>query len=243
MLPRLRQAVIAARDLDDVAGQLRSKLGLAEPYSDPEVERFGLRNAVFALKHTFIEVVSPIRPDAPAARLLERRGGDTGYMLMFQVEDLAAARERVRVAEVREALDFSLDGMAEVHLHPADMRAAIVALSQPTPPSAWRWGGPEWESRSAPFELTGATITVAQPVAVVARWQTVLGTELYNVGLHVSADEFERGLTEIMLAAEDPEQVPEQRGPLVIGGVRIVFESKDEVEKRREATVFEESTG
>src|SRR5437660_11727749 len=115
-LPRLRQAVIAARDLDDVAGQLRSKLGLPEPYNDPEVERFGLRNAVFALKDTFIEVVSPVRADAPAARLLERRGGDTGYMLMFQVEDLEAARERVRLAEVREALDFSLDGMAEVHL-------------------------------------------------------------------------------------------------------------------------------
>jgi hypothetical protein len=164
-------------------------------------------------------------------------------MLMFQVEDLEAARERVRVAEVREVLDFSLDGMSEVHLHPADMRAAIVALSQPAPPAAWRWGGPGWEDRSAPYELTGATITVTQPVAVVARWQTILGTELHNIGLRVSADEFERGLTEIILAAEAPEREPEQRGPLVIGGVRIVFESKDEVEKRRATSVFEDTTG
>jgi hypothetical protein len=130
--------------------------------------------------------------------------------------------------------------MAEVHLHPADMRGAIVSLSSPDPPDAWLWGGPEWRTRSAPFELTGATITVTRPVAVVDRWQTVLGAELYEIGIRVSADEFERGLTEIILAAQEPEQEPEQRGPLVIGGVRFVFESKEEAEKRRTTSVFEE---
>ena len=239
--PRLRQAVIAARDLDDVAGQLRSKLGLAEPYQDPEVERFGLRNAVFALGDTFLEVVSPIRADASAARLIERRGGDTGYMLMFQVDDLDAARTRARDIDIREVFDVSVDGMAEVHLHPADTRGAIVALSRPRPDDAWRWGGPEWQRRSAPYLLTGATITVTQPVTVADRWQTFLGAELYNIGIRISADEFERGLTEIILAAEDPEQVPEQRGPLVIGGVRFVFEPKDATEKRRSSSVFEET--
>jgi glyoxalase-like protein len=237
--PRLRQAVIAARDLDQVAGQLRAKLGLAEPYQDPEVERFGLRNAVFALNDTFLEVVSPIRADAPAARLLERRRGDSGYMLMFQVDDLDAARERARALDVREVFDVSVDGMAEVHLHPADMRGAIVSLSRPQPPQQWRWGGPNWEERSAPYTLTGATVTVTQPVAVVDRWQTLLDTELYNIGIRVSADEFERGLTEIVLAADDPEQVPQQRGPLVIGGVRFVFEDKDATEERRSKSVFE----
>jgi hypothetical protein len=238
MLPRLRQAVIAASDLDAVASQLRSKLGLAEPYRDPAVEGFGLRNAVFALQDTFLEVVSPIPADASAARLLERRGGDSGYMLMFQVEDLAAARERARGAGVREVLDVSLDGMAEVHLHPADMRATIVSLSAPKPPDAWIWGGPHWRERSAPYQLTGATITVSQPVAVVDRWQTVLGTELFNVGVRVSADEFERGLTEIILAT-DEQHVPEQREPLVIGGVRFVFESREAQDARRTPSVFE----
>jgi hypothetical protein len=230
-LPRLRQAVIAARDLDAVANQLRSKLGLAEPYSDPAVEPFGLRNAVFALQDTFLEVVSPIRPDASAARLLERRGRDTGYMLMFQVDDLAPARARVRAAGVREVLDVSVDGMAEVHLHPADMRGAIVSLSRPQPPESWRWGGPGWHRRSAPHRVTGATLTVSQPVAVVDRWQTVLGCELGQIGIRVGADEFERGLTEIILAADDPDRVPEREEPIVIGGVRFVFESTDALER------------
>jgi hypothetical protein len=239
-LPRLRQAVIAARDLDAVANQLRSTLGLAEPYSDPAVEPFGLRNVVFALQDTFLEVVSPIRADASAARLLERRGGDTGYMLMFQVDDLAAARARVRAAGVREVLDVSVDGMAEVHLHPADMRGAIVALSRPRPPESWRWGGPGWHRRSTPHQVTGATVTVPQPAALVDRWQTVLGCELWQIGIQVGADEFERGLTEIILAADGPDRVPEREEPLVIGGVRFVFGSKDALE--RHPSVYAQSS-
>jgi hypothetical protein len=160
-------------------------------------------------------------------------------MLMFQVEDLEAARQRVRDAEVREVFDVSLDGMVEVHLHPADMRGAIVSLSRPQPPEAWRWGGPNWDQRGAPYRLTGATITTSEPVAMVDHWQTVLGAELFNLGIRASADEFERGLTEIFLAADNPEQVPEQRGPLVIGGVRFVFEPKEAMEERRSRSVFE----
>lgn len=74
---------MAARDLDGVCGRLRAELGLAEPFSDPAVGWFGLRNAVFALEDTFLEVVSPVRSDTAAGWLLERRGGDCGYMLMF----------------------------------------------------------------------------------------------------------------------------------------------------------------
>lgn len=228
MLPRLRQAVLAASDLDVVAGELRGTLGLGEPYADPGVERFGLRNAVFALGDTFLEVVSPIRPGTSAGRLLERRGGDTGYMLMFQVEDLAVARERARGEGVREVFEVSLDDMAEVHLHPADTKAAIVSLSQPEPPGSWRWGGPRWEARRAPLRVTGATITVAEPVGVAPRWQRMLGAELEKVGMRVAADEFERGLTEVILTPDRPENWASRREPIVIGGVRFVLELRQE---------------
>ena len=60
--PRLRQAVLAARELT-VADRLRDELGLAEPFADPGVWNFGLQNAVFALGDTFLEVVSPFRDD------------------------------------------------------------------------------------------------------------------------------------------------------------------------------------
>ncbi len=223
-LPRLRQAVIATRDLEGVAERLQRTLGLGEPYADPGVEHFGLRNAVFALGDTFLEVISPIRPDTSAGRLLDRRGGDTGYMLMFQVEDLAAARQRARRERVREVFQVSLKDMDEVHLHPADMRAAIVSLSQPKPPEAWRWGGADWQARSAPLRITGATITVAQPMGVAALWESILDAQFAEVGIRVSADEFERGLTEVILAADDPANRPARREPIVVGGVRFVFE-------------------
>jgi hypothetical protein len=226
VLPRLRQAVLAAHDLDAVAGQLRAQLDLGEPYCDPGVEVFGLRNAVFAVGDTFLEVVSPIRADAPAARLLERRGGDTGYMLMFQVESFDAARRRAREAGVREVLDISLDDIAEVHLHPGDMRGAIVSLSRPEPAEAWRWGGPGWRERSAPYRLSGATITVAEPASVADRWETVLGGELSGVGVQVNADGADRGLTEIILTVD--ETTERRQEPLVIGGVRFVFERRSD---------------
>src|SRR5437660_10082525 len=198
-LPRLRQAVIAAHDLDEVAGQLRSALGLSEPFADPGVEHFGLRNAVFALADSFLEVVSPIRPDTSAGRLLERRGGDCGYMLMLQVADLAAARDRVRKLGIREVFEVSLDDMAEVHLHPADIRGAIVSLSQPEPPAAWRWGGPNWQGRrGGGVELSGATLTVSQPVDIADGWAQIVDEPIGNTGVRASADEVERGRTEII---------------------------------------------
>jgi glyoxalase-like protein len=224
-MARLRQAVLAAGDLDAVAGTLRAELGLGEPYADPGVGHFGLRNAVFALDGTFLEVVSPVQPDTAAGRLLERRGGDCGYMLMFQVEDLEAARARARRLGIREVFDVSLEDIAEVHLHPADMRGAIVSLSAPQPPEAWRWGGPDWAARSAPLRVSGATVAVADPDAVAARWETVLGAEPSAAGIRFGADEAERGPVEIALAVRAERA---DRDPFEIGGVRFVFEFKEE---------------
>src|SRR5437588_8592735 len=104
---RFRQAVLAARDLDAAVGELRAALGLGEPYADPGVAYFGLRNAVFALGDTFLEVVSPAQPDTAAGRLIDRRGGDCGYMLMFQVADLAARRRQVQQLGIRAVFEVS----------------------------------------------------------------------------------------------------------------------------------------
>src|SRR3954469_2842499 len=98
---RLRQAVLVARDLDPVVEQLRGELPLAHPFHDPGVAHFGLRNAVMALGDTFVEVVSPQQEGTWAGRQLDRLGGDGGYMVMFQLDDIAAARERIARLGVR----------------------------------------------------------------------------------------------------------------------------------------------
>ncbi len=149
---------------------------LGEPFADPAVSYFGLENAVYAIGDTFLEIVSPVADDTAAGRLLDRRGGaECGYMVMFQVDDLDAVRERVRGAGIREVFAVDIDEIREVHLHPADIGGAIVSLSQPAPKESWKWGGPGWDSRAAPGEITGIRVAVAEPSAVRDRWDEIVG--------------------------------------------------------------------
>ena len=180
-----------------MAGELRERLGLGEPFADPGVAYFGLRNAVFALGDTFLEVVSPTQDGTAAGRLIDRRGGDCGYMLMFQVDELAPRRTAVGELGIREVFEVSVEDMAEVHLHPADIRGAIVALSQPTPPESWRWGGPDWEARSASRAIAGATVEVPDAGSTADRWRAVLGQEPEWLGIRLT--EGDRGLTEVVV--------------------------------------------
>jgi hypothetical protein len=216
--PRVRQVVLAAGDLDAAVAGLRAGLGstLGEPFGDPAVAAFGLRNAVFALGDTFLEVVSPLEPgpSTSAGRLLERRGGDCGYMIMVQVSDLPAARLRASVAGVREVFEVEVADMAEVHLHPADMRGAIVSMSTPVPVESWRWGGPEWAERGAGVGLSvaGVTVAVADAAATRGRWEAVLGG---LPGIGFDADPAERGLVGVQLAGPSPVS------PFEVAGVRF----------------------
>ena len=180
-MPRLRQAVLVARDLDPVVAELRATLGLGEPFHDPNVGHFGLRNAVMALGDTFVEVVSPVTDGTAAGRHLERRGGDGGYLVMFEVEDAAAARRRAAEAGIREVFAIELDDIVDVHLHPRDVGGAIVAIDEPRPAGSWRWGGPAWEGaipEFGPGRLTRVTVQAADPAAMAARWAHVLGVAL-----------------------------------------------------------------
>jgi hypothetical protein len=132
---RLRQVALVARELEPVVDDLGAVLGLEVAFRDPGVAEFGLRNAIFAIGDTFLEVVSPVRPDATAARFLERRGGDGGYMAIFQTTDLGAARARLERLGVRIVWEIAFDDIATIHLHPRDVGGAIVSLDEARPAS------------------------------------------------------------------------------------------------------------
>lgn len=175
---RLRQVVLAARQLDPVAAALQESLSLGEPFADPGVAEFGIHNAVYALGDCFIEVISPTGPSTAAGRWLDRRDGDGGYMLIFQLDDLEAARARATGLGVRVVWSADLPDISGTHLHPADMRGAIVSLDRADPPESWRWGGPQWTGkagRGAPGRLLGVEVAVADPGATADRWAQVLG--------------------------------------------------------------------
>jgi hypothetical protein len=232
---RLRQAVLVATELEPIAAALRSALGLGEPFRDPGVGEFGLANVVFALGDCFIEIVSPIKPDTAAGRHLARHGGDGGYMVLFDLENLAAARERAQALGVRVVWQIDLPDISGTHLHPADMRGAIVSLDRSDPYGTWRWGGPQWTGQvgtGAPGSLAGITVAVADPPAVAARWGEVLGVEVREDGerpllgledaqvlFEQGADAAEEGISEI--AVRTPAELPGGVEMIELGGVRL----------------------
>lgn len=174
----LRQAVVAARDLARVEAQLCRVFALEVAYRDPAVGFFGLVNAVMPVGTTFLEVVSPTRPDVTGARFLERRGGDAGYMLLVQTDDLASDRRRLAGMGVREVWSTELDDITAAHLHPVDTGGAILSLDQPNPPGTWRWGGPHWRDAmhtEVVDRVVGAELCARDPEALAQRWSDVLG--------------------------------------------------------------------
>src|SRR5207248_6529038 len=116
---------------------------------------------------------------------------------------------------VREVFAVSLEDVVEVHLHPGDMRGAIVSLSETRPPSSWRWGGPNWGERAAPALVSGATVSLEK--RATERWRTIIGGQ---AGLEYADDRTERGLIEVKLDG--------QGQPTEIGGVRFVFQNSKE---------------
>ena len=184
-LPRLRQVVLAATDLGAACEAIEKSLGAQDPFHDPGVGHFGLANAVYAIGDMFLEVVSPVRDGTAAGRYLQRRGGDAGYMVMFEVADEKATRARLDTLGVRLVHDHSHPDIVDMHLHPKDVPAAIVAVNICTPAGSWRWGGPGWVGAIPPHEPGGfvaMTVAAADPAALATRWAGVLGVDVIEAG-------------------------------------------------------------
>lgn len=178
---RLRQVAFAARDLDAAVNELRAALGIEVAFNDPGVGVFGLRNAVLPVGDTFLEVVSPVQADTAAGRYMARRGGDCGYMVMVQSEDADLDRRRAAELGVRVAWSIDLDDIRGTHLHPRDLGGALLSLDTPVPPSAWRWAGPDWESRrrsQVARAIVGVEMQCAERDTVASRWAALLGRVL-----------------------------------------------------------------
>jgi len=174
---RIRQIALVAEKLEPVVTDLCAVLDVEVCFRDCGVGEFGLVNALMPIGDTFLEVVSPKQPDTTAGRLLARRGGDGGYMVILQTDDLHLARRRAIEHGVRIVWNMTLDDVETVHLHPRDIGGAIVSLDQPRPPESWRWAGPDWRThvrRETVTRIVGATLEAHDPNAMAARWAAVL---------------------------------------------------------------------
>jgi hypothetical protein len=227
---------VAARDLDATMAALEGALGVSAPFHDQGVGHFGLRNAVYTLGDTFVEIVSPTREGTAAGRQIDRNGGDCGYMCMFEVADEAATRDRIAAAGARIVNDTSHDDIVDLHLHPKDVPGAIVALDITDPVGSWRWGGPAWEGRIPSYGaggLLGLTVAVHEPDKTARIWAGLLGVNADATTLSLDGG---RQRVDFVAAADDePERIvevrafaPDRSGDVTVAGVRFVREPSQE---------------
>lgn len=143
---RLRQICLVARDRDAVVNDLTAVFGIRVAFNDPAVAAFGLHNAVLPVGNQFLEVVAPVKEGTAAGRYLDRRGGDGGYMLIFQTDDQQAVRERIAFMGVRTVLDSEMHGYTCMQLHPADTGVTFLEIDRQEPEDDWHPAGSEWRS-------------------------------------------------------------------------------------------------
>jgi len=226
---RLRQIALVAHDLGAARAEITGVLGVDYAYDDPGVGKYGLRNAVFPLGSTFLEVVSPQAPGTTAQRLLEKRGGDGGYMVILQVEDLDAARAQVRDAGARVVDQIDRDGAAFTHIHPKDIGGAILSIDRMIPKERWEWGGPHWREHvrtDVSVAIVGAELQAEEPGRMASRWAAVLGRSSERTG-EVWKIQLDEGQIRFVAAGDG-------RGD-GLGGFDVVVRSPRDVQQRAQA--------
>ena len=206
-----------ASDRDKVVSELCNALGVSVCFEDPGIAEFGLHNALMTVGDQFLEVVSPVTDGTTAGRLLDKRGGDGGYMAIFEVDDLDARCDRLAELGVRVVWRIDLDDIRARHLHPRDVGGAIVSLDEPRPNGAWRWAGP-WrahEETSVVTAIAGVDVAADDPEAMRARWAAV---GIDHAVRFVPAGERGEGIDAIDLVAAGRHRAGEEHA---IGGVTL----------------------
>tara|TARA_B100001093_G_scaffold184786_1_gene177496 strand:+ start:4234 stop:5013 length:780 start_codon:yes stop_codon:yes gene_type:complete len=177
---KLRQIALVAKELAAIKTMFFDLLGISQAHIDPKIGMFGLDNIVMTLGDTFLEIVSPVQAGTTAGRLLDKRGGDGGYMVIIQVEDFNKEKARLAKTDIRIAWQTQRDHASAMHLHPKDVPGAIASLDQMNPPEAWHWAGANWEQHRARSvgDICAANIQSQDPQATASRWALAYGLEL-----------------------------------------------------------------
>lgn len=185
MVLRLRQVALVAHDLAPAEAEVQAALGVQLCFRDPGVGEFGLHNALFPLGDTFLEIVSPLQEGTTAGRLLERRGGDGGYMVLIQTDDLDEIRRRIERTGTRLVYTAEGESILGLHLHPRDVGGAIVSVDRAEPAEDWEWAGPAWRDHVCTDTVTtidAVEIQADDPAAMAQRWAEAIGGVVEVIG-------------------------------------------------------------
>ena len=180
---RLRQCVFVCKDLEGSSEELCDILGIEVAYRDPGVAKWGLANVVCPTGNDFLEIVSPMKDGTSAGRYIERRKGDGGYMVILQVPDAVAERQRVTGLGIRAVAQKDLPEYQYTHFHPSDTTGVLLAIDTTfAPPGVdpalwWPPAEKDWvkHARSDITNgLAGVEIQHDDPDAAAATWSRIL---------------------------------------------------------------------
>ena len=133
MIGRLNHVAIAVNDLGAAAATYRNTLGadVSEPVPQPA---HGVTVVFVALANTKVELLQPLGPESPIAKFLERNPDGGIHHVCYEVDDIIAARDRLKASGARVLGDgeprIGAHGKPVLFLHPKDFLGTLVELEQ-----------------------------------------------------------------------------------------------------------------
>ncbi|MBZ0123449.1 MAG: methylmalonyl-CoA epimerase [Roseovarius sp.] len=133
MIGRLNHVAIAVPDLQSAAEQYRSVLGanVGAPQDEPD---HGVTVIFIELPNTKIELLYPLGDESPIRGFLEKNPAGGIHHICYEVEDILAARDRLRAAGARVLGSgeprIGAHGKPVLFLHPKDFQGTLVELEQ-----------------------------------------------------------------------------------------------------------------
>jgi len=133
MIGRLNHVAIAVRDLETSAALYRDTLG-ARVSAPQALPAHGVTVVFIDLDNTKIELLAPLGDNSPIAKFLEKNPDGGMHHLCYEVEDILAARDRLKAAGARVLGDgeprIGAHGKPVLFLHPKDFSGTLVELEQ-----------------------------------------------------------------------------------------------------------------
>ena len=130
-LTEIDHVAIAVHDLEAAIAYYRDTFG-AEVAHREVVESDGVEEALLKVADSYVQLLTPVRPDSPVARYLEKRGEGLHH-IGYRVDDCAAALERVKAQGHRvidEAPRPGSRGTTVAFLHPKTAYGTLIELVQ-----------------------------------------------------------------------------------------------------------------
>ncbi len=133
MIGRLNHVAIAVPDLDAAAAQYRDALGaeVGAPQDEPD---HGVTVVFITLPNTKIELLYPLGENSPIKGFLEKNPSGGIHHVCYEVDDILAARERLKAEGARVLGDgeprIGAHGKPVLFLHPKDFNGCLVELEQ-----------------------------------------------------------------------------------------------------------------